>query len=41
MRIQKTNSGYEVIQNNQTICTFDRYEDAKKALEFLKEKARA
>ena len=41
MRIQKTNAGYEVIRNNQTICTFEKYEDAKKALDFLREKTRA
>lgn len=41
MKIQKTNDGYEVTENNQTICTFKNYEDAKRALEFLNEKARA
>ena len=41
MKIQKTNEGYEVTVNNQTICTFENYEDAEKALAYLREKARA
>ena len=41
MEIRKTNNGYEVTENNQTICTFENYEDAKRALDYIREKARA
>ena len=41
MAIKQTTKGYEITQNNQTVCTFENYEDAKRALEFLREKARA
>lgn len=40
MEIRKTNEGWEVLKNNQTICSCESEAEAKKVLAYLREKAR-
>lgn len=41
MKAIKTNTGYEVVKNNQVICETETLEEAKKVIAYLKEKALA